>query len=431
MMNKLDLELYLHIPFCLRKCAYCDFLSFAAPEREYRAYVEKLIEEIHGQREHFQEYRVTTIFVGGGTPSILPGELIEELFAAVYACFDVAEDAEITIEANPGTLTMEKLETYLECGVNRLSLGLQSADDQELACLGRAHTYDDFLKSYQRARQAGFTNINVDLMSALPGQDFHSWKTTLRKVLMLRPEHISAYSLIIEEGTPYYVRYGEGGAGQPGADRDKDGCLDGTCQDPGPAQMDAPAFWTGPGLTGRRMLLSALPELPDEDTDREIYHAAKEILAEHGYERYEISNYAKPGRQCRHNIGYWTGKAYLGLGLGASSYVFGHRFHNTADLEEYLAADLTIPGAVSQDIQELTLEDRMEEFMFLGLRMMQGVDGSEFLGRFGQNMWNVYGDVFQKLQEQGLIQVEYPVVRLTDLGIDVSNVVLSQFLLGE
>lgn len=431
MMNKLDLELYLHIPFCLRKCAYCDFLSFAAPEREYRAYVEKLIEEIHGQREHFQEYRVTTIFVGGGTPSILPGELIEELFAAVYACFDVAEEAEITIEANPGTLTMEKLETYLECGVNRLSLGLQSADDQELACLGRAHTYDDFLKSYQRARQAGFTNINVDLMSALPGQDLHSWKTTLRKVLMLRPEHISAYSLIIEEGTPYYVRYGEGGAGQPGADRDKDGCLDGTCQDPGPAQMDAPAFWTGPGLTGRRMLLSALPELPDEDTDREIYHAAKEILAEHGYERYEISNYAKPGRQCRHNIGYWTGKAYLGLGLGASSYVFGHRFHNTADLEEYLAADLTIPGAVSQDIQELTLEDRMEEFMFLGLRMMQGVDGSEFLGRFGQNMWNVYGDVFQKLQEQGLIQVEYPVVRLTDLGIDVSNVVLSQFLLGE
>ena len=431
MMNKLDLELYLHIPFCLRKCAYCDFLSFAAPEREYRAYVEKLIEEIHGQREHFQEYRVTTIFVGGGTPSILPGELIEELFAAVYACFDVAEDAEITIEANPGTLTMEKLETYLECGVNRLSLGLQSADDQELACLGRAHTYDDFLKSYQRARQAGFTNINVDLMSALPGQDFHSWKTTLRKVLMLRPEHISAYSLIIEEGTPYYVRYGEGGAGQPGADRDKGGCLDGTCQDSAAAKEDAPAFWTGPGLTGRRMLLSALPELPDEDTDREIYHAAKEILAEHGYERYEISNYAKPGRQCRHNIGYWTGKAYLGLGLGASSYVFGHRFHNTADLEEYLAADLTIPGAVSQDIQELTLEDRMEEFMFLGLRMMQGVDGSEFLGRFGQNMWNVYGDVFQKLQEQGLIQVEYPVVRLTDLGIDVSNVVLSQFLLGE
>lgn len=464
MMNKLDLELYLHIPFCLRKCAYCDFLSFAAPEREYRAYVEKLIEEIHGQREHFQEYRVTTIFVGGGTPSILPGELIEELFAAVYACFDVTEEAEITIEANPGTLTMEKLETYLECGVNRLSLGLQSADDQELACLGRAHTYEDFLKSYQRARQAGFANINVDLMSALPGQDLHSWKTTLRKVLMLRPEHISAYSLIIEEGTPFYARYGEGGgtpasgqggaggstlqpgegqgglgqdspgqggAGQPGADWDKDGCLDGMCQDPGPAQMDAPAFWTGPGLTGRRMLLSDLPELPDEDTDREIYHAAKEILAEHGYERYEISNYAKPGRQCRHNIGYWTGKAYLGLGLGASSYVFGHRFHNTADLEEYLAADLTIPGAVSQDIQELTLEDRMEEFMFLGLRMMQGVDGSEFLGRFGQNMWNVYGDVFQKLQEQGLIEVEYPVVRLTDLGIDVSNVVLSQFLLGE
>ncbi len=415
MRNKLDLELYLHIPFCLRKCAYGDFLSFAAPEREYRAYVEKLIEEIHGQREHFQEYRVTTIFVGGGTPSILPGELIEELFAAVYACFDVAEDAEITIEANPGTLTMEKLETYLECGVNRLSLGLQSADDQELACLGRAHTYDDFLKSYQRARQAGFTNINVDLMSALPGQDFHSWKTTLRKVLMLRPETLglqpdhrgrNAVLCAVWGGRSRAARGGSGQGRLPGWNmsgfrRSQGGCsgiLDGT------------------GLTGRRMLLSDLPELPDEDTDREIYHAAKEILAEHGYERYEISNYAKPGRQCRHNIGYWTGKAYLGLGLGASSYVFGHRFHNTADLEEYLAADFTSPGAAAQDIQELTLEDRMEEFMFLGLRMMQGVDGSEFLGRFGQNMWNVYGDVFQKLQEQGLIQVEYPVVRLTDLG---------------
>lgn len=394
-MNKRELELYIHIPFCARKCAYCDFLSFAAPERAYREYVDKLIEEIYGQSENFAGYRVTTIFVGGGTPSILPAQLIEELFAALCACFDIAEDAEITIEANPGTLTMEKLETYLQSGINRLSIGLQSADDQELRCLGRIHTYDDFLKSYQRARQAGFANINVDLMSALPGQDLHSWKTTLRKVMMLKPEHISAYSLIIEQGTPFFDRYGDDG----------DVALSGG--------------------------LGQLPDLPDEDTDREIYHLTKEMMAAQGYERYEISNYAKPGYECRHNIGYWTGAEYLGLGLGASSYTFGYRYHNTADLKEYLSLDLREAGAAARDIEELSLEDKMEEFMFLGLRMMDGVSGSEFLGRFGHNMWNVYGDMLPKLREQGLIEVEAPMVRLTELGIDVSNGVLAEFLLDE
>ena len=210
MMNKKKLELYIHIPFCVRKCAYCDFLSFAAPEQIYQEYVNKLIEEIYGQSENFKDYQVISVFVGGGTPSLLAPKLVEELFSVLRQNFDIAADAEITIESNPGTLTMEKLETYLRSGINRLSLGLQSADDKELQFLGRIHSYDDFLKSYQKARQAGFNNINVDLMSALPGQDLMSWKTTLRKVLMLKPEHISAYSLIIEEGTPYYERYGEG-----------------------------------------------------------------------------------------------------------------------------------------------------------------------------------------------------------------------------
>lgn len=382
MMNKKELELYIHIPFCAKKCGYCDFLSFAAPERIYREYVDKLIEEMGGQSEAFSDHEVVSVFIGGGTPSLLPPGLMEELLGMMGESFHVAEDAEITLEANPGTLTMEKLETYLAGGVNRLSLGLQSADDGELRTLGRIHTYDGFLKSYQRAREAGFANISVDLMSGLPGQDIHSWKSTLRKVMMLKPEHISAYSLMIEEGTPFYERYG--------TDR---------------------------------------TDLPDEETDREMYHLTKTLMAAQGYERYEISNYAKPGRECRHNIGYWTGVPYLGLGLGASSYTHGCRYHNTADLTEYLSLNLHSAGAAAREIQELSHKDRMEEFMFLGLRMMQGVSGSEFLGRFGENMWNVYGPVIERLKEQGLLTVDAPYIRLTELGIDVSNVVLSEFLL--
>lgn len=393
MMNKQELELYIHIPFCARKCAYCDFLSFAAPERVWRDYMNQLIEEIYGQSACFQDRVVTAVFLGGGTPSILPAELIGQLFAVLHQCFTIDPRAEITIEANPGTLTMEKLETYRQSGINRLSLGLQSADDQELKLLGRIHTYDDFLKSYQRARQAGFDNINIDLMSALPGQDVQSWKSTLRKVMMLRPEHISAYSLIIEEGTPFYERYGE--------NAEKNG--------------------------GRNLW----PALPGEDEDREMYHLTKELMAAHGYERYEISNYARPGYECRHNIGYWTGADYLGLGLGASSYISGYRYRNEPDLKEYLSLKLLEPGAAAREITELTINDKMEEFMFLGLRMMRGVSGSEFLERFGQNMWNVYGKALRKLREQKLIEVEMPWIRLTELGVDVSNLVFQEFLLDE
>ncbi len=413
-MNKRELELYIHIPFCARKCSYCDFLSFAAPERVYREYMDKLIEEICGQGPNFQEYRVSTIFVGGGTPSILPADLIMELFATLSENFDIALDAEVTLEANPGTLTMEKLEVYRQSGINRLSIGLQSADDKELKYLGRIHSYDSFLKSYQRARQAGFKNINVDLMSALPGQDVHSWKTTLKKVMMLKPEHISAYSLIIEEGTPFFERFGEPEC--------KKGLLSGGQQENSKKPETA-------SEVAARAAVMTLPDLPDEDTDREMYHLTKEMIAAQGYERYEISNYAKKGYECRHNTGYWTGVEYLGLGLGASSYTYGYRYHNTEDLQEYLSLNLYEGGAAARDIEELSLEDKMEEFMFVGLRMMKGVSGSEFLERFGLNMWNVYGDVLKKLEQQGLIEVEAPMVRLTERGIDVSNVVLSEFLI--
>ena len=413
-MNKRELELYIHIPFCARKCSDCDFLSFAAPERVYREYMDKLIEEICGQGPNFQEYRVSTIFVGGGTPSILPADLIMELFATLSENFDIALDAEVTLEANPGTLTMEKLEVYRQSGINRLSIGLQSADDKELKYLGRIHSYDSFLKSYQRARQAGFKNINVDLMSALPGQDVHSWKTTLKKVMMLKPEHISAYSLIIEEGTPFFERFGEPEC--------KKGLLSGGQQENSKKPETA-------SEVAARAAVMTLPDLPDEDTDREMYHLTKEMMAAQGYERYEISNYAKKGYECRHNTGYWTGVEYLGLGLGASSYTYGYRYHNTEDLQEYLSLNLYEGGAAARDIEELSLEDKMEEFMFVGLRMMKGVSGSEFLERFGLNMWNVYGDVLKKLEQQGLIEVEAPMVRLTERGIDVSNVVLSEFLI--
>lgn len=390
MMKDNGLELYIHIPFCAQKCLYCDFLSFRAPVKTYQEYTRQLVTEIRTQGTCFADRRVTSIFVGGGTPSILPAELMREILTAVREAFAVEPDAEITLEANPGTLTPDRVSLYREQGVNRLSLGLQSADDRELRRLGRIHSFDEFLKSYQAARLAGFDNINVDLMSALPGQTVASWRNTLRKVLMLRPEHISAYSLIIEEGTPFYDHYGGKASPVPG-----DGWL----------------------------------PLPDEDTDREIYHLTKTMLAEHGYSRYEISNYARPGRECRHNVGYWTGVDYLGLGLGASSYIGGYRYHNTENMQEYMSLDLEIPGEAAREIEEMTLNDRMEEFMFLGLRMTKGVSGSEFLERFGENMWNVYAEVLPKLLDQGLIEMEAPYVRLTDYGTDVSNVVFREMLL--
>ena len=415
MMNKRELELYIHIPFCARKCAYCDFLSFAVPESTYRDYMDKLIEEIYGQSSCFPDSCVTSIFLGGGTPSLLPAGLIGELFSGLHNCFGIAADAELPIEANPGTLTMEKLEVYRESGINRLSLGLQSADDLELKILGRIHTFDDFLKSYQRARQVGFTNISVDLMSALPGQDIHSWKNTLRKVVMLKPEHISAYSLIIEEGTPFYERYG----GEGGTPLTKEETQEISTRHHSRSIL--------PGDCWNNHI--ELPPLPDEDTDRKMYEMTRALLATQGYERYEISNYSRSGFACRHNIGYWTGADYLGLGLGASSYISGYRYHNETSLKKYLSLDLREAGAAACEIQELSLEDKMEEFMFLGLRMMQGVSGNEFLGRFGRNMWKIYGQVLDKLQDQGLIEIEAPWVRLSRRGIDVSNRVFREFLL--
>ena len=378
-MNKRELELYIHIPFCARKCSYCDFLSFAAPERVYREYMDKLIEEICGQGPNFQEYRVSTIFVGGGTPSILPADLIMELFATLSENFDIALDAEVTLEANPGTLTMEKLEVYRQSGINRLSIGLQSADDKELKYLGRIHSYDSFLKSYQRARQAGFKNINVDLMSALPGQDVHSWKTTLKKVMMLKPEHISAYSLIIEEGTPFAEK---------------------------------------------------TLELPDEEEERQMYERTGEILQSYGYQQYEISNYAKPGKECQHNLGYWTRREYLGFGVGSASLFQNQRFTNLRDRSAYAAFDGKVES-IRRDLETLTVREQMEETMILGLRLIRGVSRSEFQKNFGVSVGEIYGPMLEKYSRMGLLQIKGDRIALTRAGISVSNPIMADFLLDE
>ena len=378
------LELYIHIPFCAKKCGYCDFLSGPAAVSVQQRYVEQLIEEIACQSAHYPGYQVPSVYLGGGTPSLLGAKDICQIMEQVKSVFELSDTPEVTIEANPGTVTMEKLKAWSEAGINRVSIGLQSADDKELKNLGRIHTYDEFLKTYQRVRQAGFDNVNIDLMSALPGQTLASWRSTLKKVARLKPEHISAYSLTIEEGTPFYQQY------------------------------------------------HGHPELlPGEDEEREMYYATKQILQDMGFRRYEISNYAKSGCECRHNIGYWTGTEYLGLGLGSSSYIQGFRFHNEEDLGRYCRIRMKGEDAddrLHQDIIHLTDKEKMEEFMFLGLRMMDGVSGSEFLKRFGVNMWNVYGDVLGKLVENHLIQADNPYIRLTDFGVDISNYVLSEFL---
>lgn len=394
MMNKKQLELYVHIPFCVSKCSYCDFLSFPANQAAQEEYVSQLIGEIRYRSAKCQEYQVVTIFIGGGTPSILEGELMERLISALRSHYSIHPWAELTIEANPGTLNPEKLKRYRALGINRISIGLQSANNRELKNLGRIHTYETFLKSYEMVRTAGFTDINIDLMSALPGQTVQSWRNTLKKVTMLRPEHISAYSLIIEEGTPFYERYGQ------------DGLL-GTAGSP----------------------------LPDEESEREMYYVTKDYLRSHGYERYEISNYAKPGNECRHNIGYWTGVEYLGFGLGASSYIKGMRFHNTADMKEYLACGIEgmigsekLAEVLYQEKEVLTLAEKMEEFMFLGLRLTQGVSELEFAAKVGHSIWDIYGDVIERYTKQGLLEVRKPYIRLTELGVDLSNQVLGGFL---
>ncbi len=381
-----ELELYIHIPFCVKKCAYCDFLSFPAGKELQAAYVKSLKKEIREWKDRGDGI-VSSVFIGGGTPSILEGEQILDIMEEVRRRYVLADDAEITLEANPGTLEERKLHAYQKAGINRLSLGLQSAHNEELRSLGRIHTWEEFLDSFYRARETGFCNINVDLMSALPGQTLKSWEDTLRKVAALEPEHISAYSLIIEEGTPFYDRYGEDAKKREAG---------GECR-----------------------------YLPGEELERKMYEQTGIILSESGYHRYEISNYARPGKECRHNCGYWTRKEYRGFGLGAASMIGETRFSNVRDLNAYLE----YPG-VHMEEQILTTEEQMEETMFLGLRLLCGVRKQTFLEKFGRSMDDVYGTVLKKMKVQGLMEENEEKVWLTGRGIDLGNYVFSHFLLG-
>lgn len=376
-----ELELYIHVPFCVKKCAYCDFLSGPADYEHKRKYLDALLKEIQNYKKNQQisDYMVTSIFFGGGTPSIFNGEWICEIMNAVQQTFNLKSDAEITIEANPGTVDEEKLNLYKKAGINRISFGCQSADNEELKMLGRIHTWEAFLDSYAMARACGFDNVNVDLMSGLPGQTVSSWKQTLEKVIRLKPEHISAYSLIVEEGTPFYEM----------ADK---------------------------------------LNLPDEDAERSMYEYTGEILKKYGYEQYEISNYARAGYECRHNIGYWTGRAYLGLGLGSSSLFEGKRFSNTDDMEKYLEQSGQIEE-LRQDVMILTKENQMEEFMILGLRMNQGVSEAEFEKRFKISIDTVYGEILNKYEQTGHLQRKQGQISFTRKGISVSNPILAEMLL--
>lgn len=407
-MEKRELELYVHIPFCVKKCAYCDFLSAPAGEREIRAYTDALIREIRARGENHKDYRVRTVFLGGGTPSVLSGEDAARIFRALKKSFDIAENPEITLEVNPGTVTEEKTAAWKNAGINRISIGLQSVNERELKMLGRIHTFREFLNTWKLVRRAGFNNVSIDLISAIPGQTVQSWERTLRTVAELGPEHISAYSLIIEEGTPFYTLYGDG--------KEKAGD-------------------------------SSFPPLPDEDEDREIYQRTASVLNEYGYHRYEISNYAREGYECRHNLGYWERKEYLGLGLGASSLIRECRFHNTADMEKYMhvygsggkAAEGEENSACScmkteeqnstlEEIEKLSVEDQMEEFMFLGLRKTAGISPEDFRRSFDRNIMDVYGEKLIKLEKQGLIRNSGARIRLTERGTDISNYVFSEFI---
>ncbi len=488
---KQNLSLYLHIPFCVRKCLYCDFLSGPQSEDVQEQYVEALCREIQETSPEYREFQVVSVFIGGGTPSVLQPEQTIRIMETLKHCFALTDTCEISMEMNPGTVTPEKMKAYRACGINRISIGLQSANDEELKALGRIHTYADFLKVYETTVEAGFANINVDLMSAIPEQTLDSYQETLQKVLALQPQptHISAYSLIVEEGTPFYEQ-----------------------------ELN----------------------LPDEDIERRMYEITDDILRKAGYHRYEISNYAKEGKECFHNKVYWQRGNYLGLGIGSASLIRNVRFHNVTDISSYVnlmlgrseienankehgekfyaekdylkkenaekeqvekltaekeqvekvnaeiehvkkdniekdsveegnteknnmengnaaCADKNMNERLKklrEDVQELPVEEQMEEFMFLGLRMMEGVSERKFYENFGRRFEEVFPGVIEKHEKLGLLEViredarktkeeselneksreeqqgkQFVHMRLTPHGIDVSNQVFVDFML--
>jgi len=393
-------ELYVHIPFCMKKCLYCDFLSGVYDERMRRQYTMALVKELQYLGSVYRN-PLRSIYFGGGTPTWLETDCIQALMDTIRQYFQVQPDAEITLECNPGTVTKDSLYRFHTMGFNRLSIGLQSANQDELQLLGRVHDLNRFLHTYELARNAGFHNISVDVMTGLPYQTPEKLQKTLDTVVRLQPEHISAYSLIIEKGTPFYETY----------------------------QFDSVKQEAG----------MQTEMLPTEDQVYELTKQTEHFLDKNGYKKYEISNFARPGYEGRHNSGYWTMVPYLGAGLGASSYINGVRYSNVSDIYSYIKTAEEWTGQLEGDnpwldpasVEERSRKDEMEEFMFLGLRMTEGVALQEFEERFGVRMDLIYQSVLDELRQDGLLDIFGGRVFLTEKGMDLSNYAMAKFLLDQ
>lgn len=379
-----ELGIYIHIPFCKQKCYYCDFVSYSNKCSEVKEYIESLKKEI--EEFDFSNYKVTSIYIGGGTPSYIDSiyivEILSELKEKLKCNLIEFKDIEITIEVNPGTVDTKKLNDYKKLGINRLSIGLQSTKNDILKKIGRIHTYQEFLKIYKLARETGFKNINIDLMIGIPGQKIGDLKNTLQDIIKLEPEHISVYSLIIEENTPI-----------------------------------------------EKMLENGEIKLPDEDLERNMYWHVKNTLELNGYNHYEISNFAKLGKESRHNLNCWNQEEYIGFGVAAHSYLNGIRFSNTINVEEYIQHIENNRKEENIQIEESqSLEDKKNEFMMLGFRKIQGVDIARFKEKFIDNPIFLYRENLNKLVEEGLIEVDLNHIKLTNKGIDLANLVFEEFV---
>jgi len=381
MNRRKPISVYIHIPFCVKKCAYCDFASFSGRMAQRDRYVQAVCREIRAQTAFFGRRQVHTVFIGGGTPTLLSGAHVQAIMDTARECFDLCKDAEISMEGNPGTLTMDNLIAYRKAGVNRLSLGVQSMDDGLLAEIGRIHTAAQAQEAVRMAREAGFENLNLDLMYGLPGQSAAQWKETLQKAIELEPEHLSCYSLILEDSTPLF-----------------DSVNAGTC---------AP--------------------LPDEEAMDEMDALTAQLTREAGYAQYEVSNYAKPGKMCRHNTVYWECMPYLGVGLNAHSDMDGIRFYNPEKWEAYLEM------VESDDVRRMEegkngLEDRMFERMMMGLRQTRGVDCVRFEQDFGAEPIAIWPETISEMKGRALMTCNKERIALTRRGMQVMNGVLVRLM---
>lgn len=390
-MRRKEIGIYVHIPFCKQKCSYCDFCSYAEKEELIAQYIECLLKEIEdvgkNNKTDFENgkddlFLVKTIYIGGGTPSLIESKYIVEIMKNIKSNFEIQEDAEITIEVNPGTVTLEKLEDYNNVGINRLSIGLQSTHEHLLKQIGRIHTYLDFLDTYRFAREAGFENINVDLMIGLPNQTLAQVQDSVEEIVSMEPEHISVYSLILEEGTELYKQVEE-----------------------------------------------EKVQLPNEELERKMYWAVKEILEKNNYIHYEISNFAKPNFESKHNLDCWKQKEYIGFGVAAHSYTNGIRYSNIKELEKYISNYKT--GEVENNFvfhEKQNLEDMQKEYMLLGLRKLQGVSIQEFKTKFVANPVYLYHSELEKLVSEDLLEIDGDDIKLTNKGLDLANIVWEEFV---